>query len=104
MDTTGLDDARHELQRIDAQMRDLFVERMEVVRDIAAYKHDHGLAIEDQAFEAKMRNEHADGIADDDIRTYYIAFLQAVVEASKQWQRHLMDQIDSSIGEGEPHA
>lgn len=93
MDANGLQEARDRLINIDERMRDLFVERMEVVRDIAEYKRQRGLPIEHKDIEARMIEKHGSAIEDEGIRACYARFLQATIDASKHWQHRLMEGI-----------
>ena len=43
-----LKEAREQIDRIDRQLTDLFVERMQVAQQVAAYKREHGLPVLDR--------------------------------------------------------
>ena len=51
-----LKDIRNTIDQIDDQMLELFVRRMEVARDVAAYKKEHGLPILDSGREREVLN------------------------------------------------
>ena len=55
-----LEQAREKIANADRQMAKLFEERMEAVKDIADYKTEHGLPVEDKAQEAKKLSETGD--------------------------------------------
>ena len=85
--------ARAEIAAIDEQMAALFVRRMEAVRDIATYKHERGIPIEDKKQESQAIERCATLVEDDQIRSFYIQFLQATMDVSKRWQHRLMEGL-----------
>ncbi len=86
-------EARERIDRIDTEMADLFIRRMEAVREIAAYKRERGIPIEDREQEARVLEKHSAQIADETLRSYYVRFLQNTIGVSKRWQHRLMDGI-----------
>ena len=82
-------EAREQIHQIDTAMAELFVRRMNAVREVAAYKQEHGLPIEDRKQEARVIEAHSSEIGDETMRSYYIQFLQNTMEISKRWQHHL---------------
>ncbi len=86
-------EAREQINQIDTAMAELFVQRMNTVRDIAAYKQEHGLPIEDRKQEARVIDSHSSQIGDETLRSFYIQFLQNTMDVSKRWQHRLMSGI-----------
>ena len=89
-----LDESRQAIREIDRQIAGLFVRRMEAARDIAAYKRARGLPIEDLAQEARVLAERGTWIEDDELRPYYLQFLQDTMDVSKRWQQRLVDEAN----------
>ncbi|MBQ3301240.1 MAG: chorismate mutase [Eggerthellaceae bacterium] len=87
----NLNEARETIREVDEQMAPLFVRRMEAVREVAAYKKAHGLPVEDLEQEARVIEGRSSLVTDDDIRPFYIRFLQDTMNVSKQWQQRLLD-------------
>lgn len=87
-----LKEAREEIRRIDAEMAELFLQRMEAVGRIAAYKREHGFPVEDKEQEARVIEAHSSQIEDESLRLLYVDFLQSAMDISKRWQRHLIDK------------
>lgn len=87
-----LKEAREEIRRIDAEMAELFLRRMEAAARIAAYKREHGLPVEDKEQEARVIEAHSSQIEDESLRLLYVDFLQSAMDISKRWQRHLIDK------------
>ena len=81
---------RKELDMIDESLRDMFIRRMKVVKEIALYKKAHHLPVEDLKREAKMMDRLA--IDDPVINRYYQAFLNHVIQVSKQYQEEVIKE------------
>ena len=86
----GLDESREAIRAIDEQIAGLFVERMEAARDIAAYKQERGLPVEDAQQEARVLADRGALVEDEELRPFYLEFLQHTMDVSKSWQLHLM--------------
>ena len=87
----SLDEARKNIDVIDAQIAALFEARMHEVEDVAAYKRTNGLPIVDAVREASASAAHAKDVEDPIIRGYYVDMQRSMVEISKQYQRHLLE-------------
>ena len=98
-----LDESRETIRAIDEQIASLFVERMEAARDIAAYKQERGLPVEDKEQEARVLADRGALVEDDELRPFYLEFLQHTMDVSKSWQRHLM-QVNAKVdADGQKH-
>ena len=84
-----LEKAREQIDRIDKEMAALFVRRMKIAEEISAYKLARGLPVEDRAREAAILAARSSEIREEDLRGFYIRFLQNTLELSKQWQQQL---------------
>ena len=85
----NLEEIRNRVDGVDAQMASLFEQRMELVREIVAYKTAHGLAIVDPSREQEIIRRNASRVSDRDIREYYVNFQREVMHISRDWQRRL---------------
>ena len=85
----NLEEAREVIRGIDEEMASLFVQRMQAARDIAAYKAERGLPIEDEAQEKRVLESRSAFVEDDQLQPFYLQFLQAAMDVSKDWQRFL---------------
>ena len=85
-----LKDSREQITRIDEEIARLFEKRMEAVREVAAYKRERGLPIEDKEQEANVIHSRSMLIGDPELRSFYVRFLQDTMEISKRWQHYLM--------------
>ena len=99
----GLDESREAIRAIDEQIAGLFVERMEAARDIAAYKQERGLPVEDAQQEARVLADRVALVEDEELRPFYLEFLQHTMDVSKSWQRHLMQANAEEDADGQKH-
>ena len=88
-----LNEARKQIRAVDLKMRDLFLQRMEAVRMIADWKKERGIPIEDKEQELRILSELGAGVKDEELRSFYLCFVQDVIDVSKQWQHHLLDDL-----------
>ena len=89
-----LDDLRETISSVDKRMAELFQQRMEAVRALAAYKREQGLAIEDKEHEARKLAELSTCISDEALRPFYASFLENTMHISKEWQEYLSEDTE----------
>lgn len=94
-----LEELRARIRAVDEEMAALFVRRMEVSAQIAAYKRAHGLPVEDRAQEARVLAGRGALIEDDALRPYYLELLRCEMELSKRWQRRNYDDGETAVRE-----
>ena len=85
-----LKEIRKTINETDAKMRELFAERMAAAREVAEYKAAHGLPILDAARESEVIERNAAELSDDELRPYYVNFLQGTMAASRSYQDMLI--------------
>ena len=81
-----LQQARAEIDAVDAEMAALFERRMRAVADVARYKAETGKPVFDAAREAAVLDKNAARITDETLRPYYGRFPR--VSARAPWPRH----------------
>ncbi len=81
---TDLEKARQTINEIDKKMALLFEERMEVIKQVAEYKKNHGLQITDANREEIIINQNSKYIKNDDFKSYYINFLRSNIEIERE--------------------
>ena len=81
-----LEQARAEIDRIDAQLTELFEARMEAVRAVSACKEGLGLPVRDEAREAAVLEKNLARLRDPALRPYYAGVLRALMAAARAWQ------------------
>ena len=89
----NLEAIRKQIDAVDAQISDLFEERMELCRQVVEYKMAHGLGISDPAREEQLIQRNAARIRDRAIREYYVNFEKHVFSLSRAWQKQLMNGL-----------
>lgn len=85
-----LDDARNEINSIDREMADLFEKRMLAVKNVAEYKKENGMQIFDSSREQEVIERNSLFIKDDTLKSYYVKFLQDLMDVSKTYQHQLI--------------
>ena len=88
----NLQESREVIRQVDEEMAKLFVRRMEAVREVAAYKKERQLPVEDKEQKARVIEGRSILVEDPELRTFYISFLHDVMEVSKSWQQYLMEK------------
>lgn len=85
-----LENARQQINAIDAKMADLFVQRMAAVADVVAYKAENNLPVLDSSREADVLAKNLarmDELQSAGLKPYYKEFLQDMMDVSKSWQK-----------------
>ncbi len=88
---TDLDAARQSINEIDKKMAELFAERMSAVKKVAEYKRQSGMRVTDAAREAEVIKRNSKLIENEQLRSYYVNFLQYNMELSKSYQHRLLE-------------
>ena len=88
---TLLEEAREQINRVDREMARLFEERMNAVRKVAKYKMARGLQVLDPEREKQVIERNSALIEDDELRSYYISFLNESMAISRKFQHRLME-------------
>lgn len=81
---------RIKIEEIDSKMAKLFEERMYVVSKVLEYKKNNNLPILDQDRENKLIDKNLD-LVSKDLEVYYLDFLKAIIEISKDYQKDLYE-------------
>lgn len=83
-----LNEARLKLNDIDDKMKALFIERMNVVKEIAEYKKNNSLPVFDSNREKEMIERLSKDIVD--VKENYISFLNCILKESKNYQEKII--------------
>lgn len=84
-----LKECREKLNEIDPKIRELFIERMMIVKEVALYKKASHMPIFDPQREEEMK-ERLTKEVDDELRTYYLSFLESILKISKEYQKDVI--------------
>lgn len=87
-----LEQARREIDEVDAQLAALFERRMRAVVQVARYKKEHGLPIHDPAREEQVLERSALRIEDPALRPYYLDHVRNRMAVARQYEALLLGQ------------
>ena len=90
-DKNELQQAREVINEVDKQIAVLFERRMKAAKQVADYKKKNGLPVEDIDREKALVQKMLPFIEDEELKTYYIGFMNNTMELSKAYQRRLLD-------------
>ena len=94
----NLEIARDRINEIDAQMIELFKERMKASKMVALYKRENNLDVLDSKREGQIIDKNLNILNDKELEKYYLIFFEGVLKASKDYQKHTGNM---SIGKNE---
>lgn len=78
---------RTQISKIDKDMMELFIKRMEVSRHIGLYKKEHHLPIFDERREKELIEKQKTLLNNKDMWPFYKSFLKEVMQISKEYQK-----------------
>jgi monofunctional chorismate mutase len=88
MDNLNLEEIRKEISAINDDMLALFVKRMELSAQVAAYKKANGLPTLDRKREEAILQKVADNTTDE-FRQFALEFFRNMMDLSKEYQETL---------------
>lgn len=86
-----LNQAREIINEVDKEMAALFEKRMNAAKLVAKYKKEHGMPILDTGREAAVIARNSKLIENDELRSFYVNFIQSTMDISKNYQRKNLD-------------
>ncbi|MBR6552294.1 MAG: chorismate mutase [Clostridia bacterium] len=90
-DINELQKAREIINDVDKQIAVLFEKRMNAAKLVADYKKKNGLPVEDLEREKALVEKMLPLIENEELKSYYIGFMNNTMEVSKAYQRRLLD-------------
>ena len=84
-----LKQAREIIDTVDQKMAALFVERMNAVKTVAQHKMELGIPVYDASREEEVISKNRSLVEEDELRPFYVNFLQDVMTISRNYQRKL---------------
>ncbi len=88
-----LNKIREEINKIDSQMADLFSKRMDLAKQVAAYKKENSIPITDESREKLVIDNNLKLISNEEIKPYYVNYIKSVMNISKEYQYSLMNGL-----------
>ena len=91
-----MEEFRKKIDKIDAQLLELFLARMRTAEDIAEYKKVHSLPVEDKAREEALIKKKCAGLSPN--AAYYVRdFFEELIALSKDAQRAIVEDGEGRI-------
>lgn len=90
-----LEICRDLIDSIDNQIIELYVKRMEIVKEITKLKIENDLPVLDQNREKIMLEKNLEKIKDDEFKKYYKDVLEGFLKASKEMQKDIIGKQKS---------
>jgi len=84
-----LNSLREQIDRIDDEILQLFVERMGASRQVALYKKEHGLPVLNAEREAEVLGA-VESKTDEELRPYALKLYSKILELSREYQEETM--------------
>ncbi|MDP2425735.1 MAG: chorismate mutase [Candidatus Izemoplasmatales bacterium] len=90
---------RNQIDEIDTQIRQLFIKRMNLVKEIAEYKMAHDIAVYDSSRELEVIAKNIESLEDKSYQPYYQSVIEEMMKVSKEYQKALIlrstyEQVD----------
>lgn len=86
-----LEQARAEINEVDAQIALLFERRMAAVKQVLEYKREHGLPVLDAGREKEVLARAAQRISEPALREYYTQVVERMMEVSRAFQTRQLE-------------
>lgn len=88
-----LKEIRARINQVDAQIADLFEQRMRASREVIEYKMKRGMAVYDPVREAELVKKNSALVSDDTVREYYVNFEKNLMSLSRSYQERIMNGL-----------
>ena len=90
---------RNQIDEIDTQIRQLFIKRMNLVKEIAEYKMAHDIAVYDSTRELEVIAKNVESLEEKSYQPYYQSVIEEMMKVSKEYQKALIlrstyEQVD----------
>lgn len=88
----NLNDYRASIDKIDEEIQELFIKRMEIASKIAKYKHTNNISITNNNREEEIFNKIINN-KNKIISNYYLDVQKCIIKKSKEYQKSLIDTL-----------
>jgi len=85
-----MEDLRNRIDIIDQSIQNLFLERMQVVKQIALYKKENNLPIFDEKREKEIIENSVNEIDNLELKDLYEEFYKEIINISKKYQERII--------------
>ena len=93
-----LEDFRKEIDQVDAELVELFQKRLSMMMTLAEYKKENKVPIFDEVREKEVYEMHTEHLSDPVAKKYVRAFLENLVQMSRDYQKQLLNHYIYLIG------
>jgi chorismate mutase/prephenate dehydratase len=87
-----MDKFRSRIDIIDESMQNLFIERMQIVEQVAKFKKENNLPVHDPNREKAIITKNVEEIDYPELKDLYEEFFLKVIEVSKKYQERILDE------------
>ncbi len=88
----NLEQARLVINEVDKELVELFKKRMAASKIIALYKKENNIAVLDKKREEALVEKNLKLLDDKELEKYYLIFLEGILNASKDYQKDLINK------------
>lgn len=88
----NLEQARLVINEVDKDLVELFKKRMAASKIIALYKKENNIAVLDKKREEALIEKNLKLLNDKELEKYYLIFLEGILNASKDYQKDLINK------------
>ena len=88
----NLEEARLTINEVDKELIELFKKRMAASKIIAEYKKENNIPILDKEREKILFEKNLKLLNDEELSKYYLIFLEGILNASKDYQKDLIEK------------
>lgn len=81
-----LNDIRVQINKIDEEMINLFIKRMDIVKQVLKYKIENNLPVLDEKRELELIEKNIKLLDNKELEKYYKIFFEGVLISSKKFQ------------------
>ncbi len=85
-------DLRNEIDIIDESIQNLFLERMQVVKQVALFKKENDLEVFDKAREVEVIKKNVGRLDNLELVDLYEDFYKKILEVSKRYQERVIGE------------
>ena len=81
----------NDIEKLDLEMADIFARRMDLVREVAAYKCENGIPVSDNGQDTKSLEKASTLLEDTQLKEYYVRFMKHVLSISRSYQSRIQN-------------
>ena len=85
-------DLRNQIDILDESIQNLFLERMQVVKQVAIFKKENNMKVFDEAREIEVIKKNVARLDNLELLDLYEDFYKKILEVSKKYQERVMDK------------